>query len=632
MEVAIKEEPALEIDNFVVNQSTRSNDFSNLGECSTSYASNLYDDPVQEMQRLLAEWDLEILTDRFSTHLIDASVLDYIVDVDIIDLCKDLPIRYRLVLRHKLKEKRMKSPQDENCDPNVFHESPPPKRKKAIPRVVIENERSHIRPAGTEHTATSESRKSATVPSAQSTPLVVIPGPSPAPSKPVEVRPDVNPVPEKKDPPTINSCCSCGKTKERELMTMESVERHEWTAKSLIQRSVKGTKILKQYERTNMLTRADRAIITSLIVDDLSQQHGKLTKMELVGFAAELKSLFPTVDEHVWYRPSIIVDHKTGKKIKLGRLAGGCLFDRNNKQAPVLKSVTKSTPKKRDNSPSFSEQVLQEEAIQSYQETKEWFRNHQDEWDEVQSRWRSTSEIRIHEITQSDERTFSKILTDYPILRGYYGYELVKIDFEHQYPEKVDLLFTRFDDFRQRLKPLLHKHIGNQGKALLKLLDEDLPEDVLNCETVTLLSHLWPSSILKPANKYIWKPSIKESCEGIIIRLETLADYEAKISSVHEQRAKRGLPDTPVILAVGETPKSTHTFFVSFDFLYQTDTFLEALDIVFKIHKSYDLKFPVEAQGTWSFISCFFYDFELGLDRNKANILYWCKMLQNKNS
>ncbi|XP_055591824.1 uncharacterized protein LOC129743727 isoform X3 [Uranotaenia lowii] len=192
MEVAIKEEPALEIDNFVVNQSTRSNDFSNLGECSTSYASNLYDDPVQEMQRLLAEWDLEILTDRFSTHLIDASVLDYIVDVDIIDLCKDLPIRYRLVLRHKLKEKRMKSPQDENCDPNVFHESPPPKRKKAIPRVVIENERSHIRPAGTEHTATSESRKSATVPSAQSTPLVVIPGPSPAPSKPVEVRPDVD--------------------------------------------------------------------------------------------------------------------------------------------------------------------------------------------------------------------------------------------------------------------------------------------------------------------------------------------------------------------------------------------------------------------------------------------------------
>ncbi|XP_055591825.1 uncharacterized protein LOC129743727 isoform X4 [Uranotaenia lowii] len=200
MEVAIKEEPALEIDNFVVNQSTRSNDFSNLGECSTSYASNLYDDPVQEMQRLLAEWDLEILTDRFSTHLIDASVLDYIVDVDIIDLCKDLPIRYRLVLRHKLKEKRMKSPQDENCDPNVFHESPPPKRKKAIPRVVIENERSHIRPAGTEHTATSESRKSATVPSAQSTPLVVIPGPSPAPSKPVEVRPDVN-IASKKQPP-----------------------------------------------------------------------------------------------------------------------------------------------------------------------------------------------------------------------------------------------------------------------------------------------------------------------------------------------------------------------------------------------------------------------------------------------
>ncbi|XP_055591823.1 uncharacterized protein LOC129743727 isoform X2 [Uranotaenia lowii] len=632
MEVAIKEEPALEIDNFVVNQSTRSNDFSNLGECSTSYASNLYDDPVQEMQRLLAEWDLEILTDRFSTHLIDASVLDYIVDVDIIDLCKDLPIRYRLVLRHKLKEKRMKSPQDENCDPNVFHESPPPKRKKAIPRVVIENERSHIRPAGTEHTATSESRKSATVPSAQSTPLVVIPGPSPAPSKPVEVRPDVDLVPEKKDPPTISSCCACGKTTQREFMTMENVERHEWTAKSLIQRSVKGSRILKQYEQTKMLTRADRATITSLIVDDLIQQHGKLTKVELLRFAAQLKSLFPTVHEYIWYRPSIIVNYTTGEKIKLGKFPRGTLYDRNLNQAIDLKYVTESTPKKRDDSKLLSEQAIGEEAILNYQETKEWFRNHQDEWDEAISRWRSTSEVRIHEIVQSDERTFSEILTEYPILRGYYGYDLVKIDFEHQYPEKVDLLFTRFADFRQRLKPLLPKNIGNQGKVLLKLLDEDLPEDVLDCETVTLLSHLWPSSILKLSNKDIWKPTIKESCEGVIIRLETLADYQTKFSSIQEQRAKRGLPDTPVILAVGETPKSTHTFFVSYDFLYQTDTFLEALDIVFKIHKSYDLKFPIQAQGTWNFISCFFYDFELGLDRNKEHILYWCKMLQNKNS
>lgn len=31
----------------------------------------------------------------------------------------------------------------------------------------------------------------------------------------------------------------------------------------------------------------------------------------------------------MWYRPTVIRD-QTGKKLKLGRLAKGCLFDRNN--------------------------------------------------------------------------------------------------------------------------------------------------------------------------------------------------------------------------------------------------------------------------------------------------------------
>ncbi|XP_062558983.1 uncharacterized protein LOC134223800 isoform X2 [Armigeres subalbatus] len=55
------------------------------------------------MNYLLQLWGLEALSDRFAEHLIDLTVLDYILDVDIIDLCRDMPIRYRLVLRHNLK-------------------------------------------------------------------------------------------------------------------------------------------------------------------------------------------------------------------------------------------------------------------------------------------------------------------------------------------------------------------------------------------------------------------------------------------------------------------------------------------------------------------------------------------------
>nr|XP_029731384.1 uncharacterized protein LOC109402287 isoform X2 [Aedes albopictus] len=52
--------------------------------------------------RLLQQWGLEALCERFTEHLIDVNVLDYILDVDIVDLCRGLPIRYRLVLRHNL--------------------------------------------------------------------------------------------------------------------------------------------------------------------------------------------------------------------------------------------------------------------------------------------------------------------------------------------------------------------------------------------------------------------------------------------------------------------------------------------------------------------------------------------------
>ncbi|XP_062553874.1 uncharacterized protein LOC134219188 [Armigeres subalbatus] len=54
---------------------------------------------------LLKEWGLDALYGRFVQNLIDVNVLEYMIDVDVVDLCKDFPMRYRLILRHKLKQK-----------------------------------------------------------------------------------------------------------------------------------------------------------------------------------------------------------------------------------------------------------------------------------------------------------------------------------------------------------------------------------------------------------------------------------------------------------------------------------------------------------------------------------------------
>lgn len=70
--------------------------------CPTLRLPDVTESSTDAMNRLLQHWGLEALSNRFAEHLIDLNVLDYILDVDIVDLCRDLPIRYRLVLRHNL--------------------------------------------------------------------------------------------------------------------------------------------------------------------------------------------------------------------------------------------------------------------------------------------------------------------------------------------------------------------------------------------------------------------------------------------------------------------------------------------------------------------------------------------------
>lgn len=73
--------------------------------------------------------------------------------------------------------------------------------------------------------------------------------------------------------------------------------RAEWTAQNLISRSKKGIQILEQFKTTNILSKKDRIFITHLIVDEFTDEFGKLTREELINRSAELSVLFPTTEQ-----------------------------------------------------------------------------------------------------------------------------------------------------------------------------------------------------------------------------------------------------------------------------------------------------------------------------------------------
>lgn len=135
--------------------------------------------------------------------------------------------------------------------------------------------------------------------------------------------------------------------------------------------------------------------------------------------------------------------------------------------------------------------------------------------------------------------------------------------------------------------------------------------DAHDCLAVLLLVHLWPSPLLRMPNGRKWKPSLNESCEGIVLHLKQLADYESEHVRLSQQSLQRGLSDHPRVVVVGESLKDINLVFVNYkDISYRVETFLKSLDITFKIFKTYNIPFPRETIAPWSFIAHFFYGFE----------------------
>nr|XP_019560708.2 uncharacterized protein LOC109429250 [Aedes albopictus] len=412
--------------------------------------------------------------------------------------------------------------------------------------------------------------------------------------------------------------------------------RAEWTAQNLISRSKKGIQILEQFKTTNILSKKDRIFITHLIVDEFTDEFGKLTREELINRSAELSVLFPTTEQHIWYQPAFCRD-PSGKKIKFGRVPKGCLYDRNNNYLSSGNKVTKtptSNPPRPDQQENPTLQLdvnITEEAVTAYQESKRWFKHHHDEWEDLKRRWEATSTVRLYEIGKLEVPSYQSILEEYPVLRTGDGYQLVKVDFHQKFPEKVDLLFNRFVDFRTRAQVVFSNEVSPQGKPLCDFLNhDDLNDDSRDCITATLILYVWPSVVMRLPNGAKWKPSLQEVCDSSIVFMKSLTEYETELARLHNQNRKRGLPDYPVIVVVGEDIRGANQFIVCFnDIAYKAETFLKALDITFKIYKAYGIAFPLEATGPWQFIASYFYDFDVPNDRYKARTLMLISTLRN---
>lgn len=117
------------------------------------------------------------------------------------------------------------------------------------------------------------------------------------------------------------------------------------------------------------------------------------------------------------------------------------------------------------------------------------------------------------------------------------------------------------------------------------------------------------------------KVRILDSQESFILRLATINNYQHQIDAVIHKYYSVGLTIQPFLLVEGLSDTDIKGFYVYFNNnLIKLSSFIDCLDICFKIFQILSLKYPEACKHPWIFIQKFFYDICTVFDFKSANV------------
>lgn len=196
------------------------------------------------------------------------------------------------------------------------------------------------------------------------------------------------------------------------------------------------------------------------------------------------------------------------------------------------------------------------------------------------------------------------------------------MDFDILYPEK-DLISVKFVKFSKDIISYYQSNIKDESS--LKLLN-DLPR-VKNINSIDYILINLLSSVLIPhiihymenEKRRSWKPTILDSQNFIVLRVETKNDIKERVHSHRNNLKKKGLTNQPFIVVVGPVENLNHFYVSVDDFFYKADSFKKALSVTYKVFHVLNIQYPNGAKQIWEFIQAFF--FETALKGKKTSQL-----------
>lgn len=118
--------------------------------------------------------------------------------------------------------------------------------------------------------------------------------------------------------------------------------------------------------------------------------------------------------------------------------------------------------------------------------------------------------------------------------------------------------------------------------------------------------------------------------ESFALRLTSINNYQQQIDEILTKYYSAKLTVQPFLLVEGLSDVDIKGFYVYFDkTLYKFDSYIESLDLCFKIFQVSNLKYPDACQLPWLFIQNFFFGINTSFDIKSANITCLLNFLSN---
>jgi len=133
-----------------------------------------------------------------------------------------------------------------------------------------------------------------------------------------------------------------------------------------------------------------------------------------------------------------------------------------------------------------------------------------------------------------------------------------------------------------------------------------------------LPSNTWFSS---KTSRSRTKYTLLDSQESLVLRVNSIVDYQQRIADIISKNYSNLETVQPFVFVEGQSATSLKSFFVYFDkTIYKFDSFIQSLDICFKIFNTLDLKYPPASELSWNFIQQYFYNIYTEYDKKSANL------------